>query len=111
MQGRKPNHETAEDLLHWHIGLYYRMLQDNVGIRNDPKAHEEQIMQIDAEYRKDLARRFPDWDTEDIRERFMVNIEFLTQFQAKKKQEEARSQERQALSEIAIKKIKDRHGR
>ena len=71
----------------------------NPGIIHDEKKHLHKIEGLDEDYRKDLAKRFPDHDTEENRSRYKQDIDFLTKVFTRQMEAQEKKSSLQALKD------------
>lgn len=75
---KKPKHTTIEHLIQYTISLYYVQRERDPGLKADLEKNIEVANRIEAEYHKELLKKYPEWDTEENRRRVRSNINYLT---------------------------------
>lgn len=91
-----PKSKTLQGLFLFYINKYYLIREQIPGLKHDQRKHLHEVEKINKAYLKELAKR-EEWDTEDNREQFKNEIDFLTKCYTKQRQEEER---KKALQEF-----------
>lgn len=93
-----PKSKTIQGLLLFYINKYYLIRERIPGLKTRQKEHLHEVEKINKTYLKELAKR-EDWNTEENREQFKKEIDFLTKCYTKQRQEEER---KKALQDFKI---------
>jgi hypothetical protein len=98
-----PKPKTLQELIQFYITKYYLIRERIPGLKADNKKHIHEVEKINKQYLKVLLKT--SWDSEENREQFKSEIDFLTQCFTKQKQEEKRKEELQAFKDSLKKKL------
>lgn len=94
---RKPKYKTLQHLLQYYITKYYLLREKNPNLKQEPKRHIHEIEKLITAYQKDLGKT--SWESEERKDQFRKEIDFLTQVYSKIKSEEERKGKLQAFKD------------
>jgi hypothetical protein len=75
---KKPLHPTINHMVQYYVNLYYVVLERDKKMREDIVTNCALVDKIAEDYWSELRRRYPDWDTEENREYFKINMNWIT---------------------------------
>jgi hypothetical protein len=75
---KKPLHPTINHMIQYYVNLYYVVLERDKRMREDIVTNCALVDKIAEDYWSELRRRYPDWDTEENRAYFKINMNWLT---------------------------------
>ena len=94
---RLPKFPNIQTLLQYYISQYYLMRSQHPGIKQDPKKHKKEILQIEGHYKRELRKKLPDLNSEENQNQFRKEIDFLTGIFSKEEKEKRRKEELKLL--------------
>lgn len=101
-------HPDIGHMVHFHLNLYYDIIQKDPRIRTNPSLHIEEIKKIDTIYKKCLSNRYNkhQFDYEENKDKFISKIDELTQVftNIKKKEEKQEGIRRMTQEYLGINK-------
>ncbi len=65
-------------MVQYYVNLYYVVLERDKKMREDIVTNCALVDKIAEDYWSELRRRYPDWDTEENREYFKINMNWIT---------------------------------
>ena len=86
-----PKFTTLQSILQYYISIYYLYRERETNIKQEPVKHIQLIERIERRYQKELLK-YPGYATEENRQQFRKEIDFLTQVFSKIKKEEERKE-------------------
>lgn len=81
---RNPTLHTVEEAIIYYTGEYYKKVEEDSRVRYDDHEHIKKIGHINEKYQGAL-KRIEDCDYEAGKDKFIENIDFLTQAFTKQK--------------------------
>jgi hypothetical protein len=75
---KKPLHPTINHMIQYYVNLYYVVLERDKKMREDIVTNCALVDKIAEDYWSELRRRYPDWDTEENRDYFKINMNWIT---------------------------------
>lgn len=88
-------HPDIGHMVHFHLNLYYDIIQKDPRIRTNPTLHIEEIKKIDTIYKECLSNRYNkhQFDYEENKDKFVDKIDELTQVFTNEEIKKAKSEE------------------
>lgn len=105
---RKPDFDTLDQVIHYHIGLWYGAIERDPKIGETLEGKYAEAVILDKSYRDYLERFHPEWVTPDSLEQFQINLDYLTYVFTRTKQKQEAHEKQEKLMEHTMQKMAER---
>lgn len=105
---RKPDFDTLDEVIHYHIGMWYASMERDPSLGADVESRYQEAQTVDQSYREYLQRFRKEWVSEESLERVRINLEYLTKVFSTYEGKKALLEKQARLAGVTFQKLADR---